>query len=326
MFPFFKKILMFTPFLLLLLIFAGFIYIFRPPREEPKRIGILFYQTSLTTISFLNGFKIGLAQQGYYQGKNLILFIENMQNYSPQITLATLKKINQKKVDLLVTTGKDLTITIAHTITNKPIIYALVGRPITEETIKTVIDKEKYITGVSYFTPYDRTLELSKRVIPHFRRLALVLPRNSTWPDYNRLKTAADKAGIALTPLEIPVGRLTDTILNLRGRTDAVYLPDDIDLISQTDLIKKTLLDAKLPAISNNLEYQSNCILSYYADPETIGNIAGRMAVKIFNRAVIDYLPVELSGYFKLTINLSLLRRLNIKINEDVLSYANAVI
>jgi putative tryptophan/tyrosine transport system substrate-binding protein len=321
-----RKILWLAAVPILLIIILGFVYIFSPPREEPKRIGVLFYQNNPTTKKFLNGLKTGLVKQGYYEGKNLNLYVENMQNASSEATLAILKEIEQKRVDLLVTTGKDLTITTAHTILNKPIIYALVSRPITNETIKTVIDQERNITGVSYFTPYDRTLELGKRVIPHFKKLTLLLPEKSAWPDYNRLKEASDKVGVALSLKETPLTSLTDTILKLHGQTDAIYLPYDIQLIFENDLIKKALLNANLPAISNNLEYQTTCILTYFAEPETIGEIAGRMAVKIFHGAKLKYLPVELSSYYRLTVNLSLLKKLNIKIDEDLLSYANEVI
>lgn len=320
-----KKILILsTP--LLMVITGGFIYIFSPPRDETKRIGVLFYQNNPTTVNFLNGLKSGLAKQGYYQGKNLYLYVENMQNASSKAISGVLKKIAQKRIDLLVTTGKDLTITTARTISNKPIIYALVARPITDETIKTVIDQERNITGVSYYTPYDRTLEIAKRVIPDFRKLTLLLPENSTWPDYNRIEEAAGRVGLQLSLREIPLARLTNTILKLRGETDAVYLPYDIQLIYWNDLIKNALLAAKLPAISNNLEYQSSCILTYFAEPETIGEIAGSMAVKIFHKARIKFLPVELSSYYRLTINLAFLKELNMKINEDILSYANEVI
>ncbi|HBF36073.1 MAG TPA: hypothetical protein DDW50_01990, partial [Firmicutes bacterium] len=245
-------------------------------------------------------------------------------------TSIILKKIAKKHVHLLITTGKDLTITTAHTLADKPIIYTLVSRPITAETLQTIVN-EKNITGVSYFTPYDRTLELAQRLIPHFKRLVLILPPDSSWPDYDRLQSAAKKVGIELIRVITPIPRIEKTILALKGRTDAIFLPYDFQLIFQADLLKTALIKANLPAISNNLEYQSGCVLTYYAEPETIGEIAGRMAVKVFHGAKAErthpkYLPVELSSYYKLTVNLALLRKLNFKINEDVLSYANEVI
>jgi putative ABC transport system substrate-binding protein len=326
MFGFSKKVLILTSLPLLLIIVAGFIYIFSPIPVKSKRIGVLFYQNNPTTLKFLNGLKASLAKQGYYQGKNLNLIVENFQDTSPDNTLAILKKIAKKRVHLLITTGKDLTVTAAHTITDKPIIYSLVSRPITEETIKTVITNEKSISGVSYFTPYDRTLELSKRVIPHLHKLTLILPFDSAWPDYIRLREAARKVGVNLSLVETPLSGIKETILSLSGHTDAIYLPYDIQLILRANLLKKSLLQANLPAISNNLEYQSSCILTYYAEPETIGEIAGRMAVKIFHGAKIKYMPVELSSYYELTINLALLKSLHMTISEDVLSYANQVI
>jgi putative ABC transport system substrate-binding protein len=321
-----KKAVLFTIGPLLIILIAGFIYIFSPPHEKPKRIGVLFYQNNPTAVSFLNGLKTGLAKQGYFEGTNLKLYIEYLQDTSPETTVAILKKIEQKRVDALVTTGKDLTITTSHTISDRPILYALVSRPITNETIKNVIDKERNITGVSYFTPYDRTLELGKRVIPDLKKLTLILPYNSAWPDYDRLKEAADKIGVKLSFVETSLANVSKAILDLRGQTDAIYLPYDIQLIFLNDSIKEALQTAKLPAIGNNLEYQSSCVLTYFAEPETIGEIAGRMVVKIFHRAKIKYLPVELSSYYKLTVNVALLKEMDLKIDEDVLSYANEVI
>ncbi|HEX3048922.1 MAG TPA: ABC transporter substrate binding protein [Bacillota bacterium] len=310
--------------LILLIVSGALCYIFYPPPERPKNIGVLFYQNTPTAASFLKGFTNGLSKQGYYSGQNLKLFVENLE--APTQTIAeVLKKIEKRPVDLFITTGKDLTITVAHETSKIPIIYALVSRPIREETIKNVIDQEDFVTGVSYYTPYDRTLDLCKRVIPGFHKLTILLPQDSAWVDLDRLKVAATDLGIQLTLEDPALSNLAATIHKLRGQTDAIYLPNDIGLIRQTEVIKKALLEARLPAISNNMEFQTCSVLTYFAEPETVGEIASRMAVKIFNRVKMKEMPVELSSYFKLTINYGMLKELNLSINEDILSYANEV-
>jgi putative ABC transport system substrate-binding protein len=321
-----KPLLTFGIPLVFLIIIGGILcYIFFPPRQAPKTIGVLFYQDTPTAASFLKGFTAGLSKQGYYSGQNLNLIVENLER-SNQTTEQVLKKFEKKPVNLFITTGKDLTLTVAHETSKIPIIYVLVSRPIREETIKNVIEQEDFVTGVSYYTPYDRTLELCKRVIPGFRKLAIILPPDSAWVDLDRLKAAATDMGIRLTLEDPALENLEATIHNLRGQADAIYLPNDLGLIRRTDIIKKALLDARLPAISNNIEFQSCSILTYYAEPETMGEIASRMAVKIFNRVTMKEMPVELSSYFKLTINSKMLEELNLPINEDILSYANEVI
>jgi putative ABC transport system substrate-binding protein len=321
-----KKIVTFGIPLLFLIIIGGILfYIFYLPRQAPKSIGILFYQNTPSAAGFLKGFNNGMGKQGYYAGQNLKLFVENLEDPAQTIE-EVLLKITKKPVDLFITTGKDLTITVAHETSKIPIIYALVSRPIREETIKNVIDQEDFVTGVSYYTPYDRTLDICKRVIPGFHKLTILLPQDSAWVDLDRLKAAATDVGIQLTLEDPALTNLAATIHKLRGQADAVYLPNDIGLIRQTDVIKKALLDTGLPAISNNMEFQTCSVLTYFAEPETMGEIASRMAVKIFNRARMEVMPVELSSYFKLAINSKLLRELNIPIDEDILSYANEVI
>lgn len=321
-----KTLLTFGIPLAFLVIIGGVLcYIFFPPRQAPKSIGILFYQDTPTAAGFLKGFTSGLAKQGYYSGQNLTVFVENLEQPTQTIE-DVLKKIEKRPVDLFITTGKDLTITVAHETSKIPIIYALVSRPIREETIKNVIDQEDFVTGVSYYTPYDRTLELCKRVIPGFHRLTILLPKDSAWVDLDRLKAAATDVGIQLSLEDPALANLATTIHKLRNKADAVYLPNDLGLIRRTEIIKDALLEARLPAISNNMEFQSCSILTYFAEPETMGEIASRMAVKIFNRVKMKEMPVELSSYFKLTINSEMLREFNLPINEEILSYANEVI
>ncbi|MCL6589995.1 MAG: hypothetical protein K6U80_08585 [Firmicutes bacterium] len=299
--------------------------IFFPPRQAPKNIEILFYQDTPTAAGFLKGFTSGLAKQGFYPGQNIKVLVENLEK-TAQTIKGVIKKIEKKPIDLFITTGKDLTITVAHETSKIPIIYVLVSRPIREETIKNVIDQEDFVTGVSYYTPYDRTLELCKRVIPGFRKLAVILPQDSAWVDLDRLKAAASDTGIRLTLEDPALTNLEATIRMLRNKVDVIYLPNDLGLIRRTDVLKKALLDTGLPAISNNMEFRECSILTYFAEPETIGEIASRMAVKIFNRARMEVMPVELSSHFKLAINYGMLKELNIPIDEDILSYANEVI
>ncbi len=309
----------------LAVVIFSYIYIFYPPKVEIKRIGILLYQETPTTLSFVKGLTTSLANQGYYQGTNLIIHIENTGNSQGAAALI-LKKLKRRQTDLLITTGKDLTVIAAHSNGTSPIIFALISDPIRDETIKTLIKREKNVTGVSYFTPYDRTIELSKRVIPHLKKLAVLLPEKYSWPDSDKLKAATIAAGIDCSFCPKPFAEIPDTVIQLYNKTDAIYLPNEVQLIMQRDLIQKALKTAQLPAISNNLSFQYCSVLTYFPEPLTIGQIAGQMAVEIFHGANINYMPVELSSYFKLIINLRLLRQLNFIVNEDVLSYANEII
>ena len=75
-----KKSLISVTLVLFLMVSIGFLYVFNPIQAKPKRVGVLFYQSNPTTLRFLAGLKTGLAKQGYYQGENLDLVVENFQN------------------------------------------------------------------------------------------------------------------------------------------------------------------------------------------------------------------------------------------------------
>lgn len=301
---------------------AGLFFLFIPPKEPHRRIGILLYQETPTTLAFLAGLKSSLEEKGYYHNKNLFLFMENL-NSSTRTIPSVLKKMKTHKVDLLITTGNELTISSVNASFAKPIIFALVTDPMRNETIEAV-DHEKNVTGISFFTPYDRTLELSKRVIPHMQTLTILLPPDSSWQDLDKLQDACD--GLNITLQTLVSDSYTEAITKLRGRTDAIYLPNDIKLVMNRGIIRNALIKANIPAISNNLSFKDGCVLTYFADPKTMGEIAGKMVLKIYHGAKVKYMPTELSSHFRLTINLNLMKRFAINVDEDVLSYANEVI
>ena len=305
------------------MVVAGLLWIFLPSRMTPERVGILVDDHSITTKQFSNGLQSVLAKQGYYKGVNLDLFIENIPR-KWNIDLIQ-NQIFRRKTDMLVVMGDNFIFSRGYQELKRPVIFAFINNPVADNARKA-IERERFVTGVSYFPPYQRTFELSKKVIGDYHTLTLLLPQNSKWNDYDRVAAAAADNHLKIRIVTFSPSELSQIISNLAGETGAIYLPADNYFIQEHDGIEDILQKSSIPVISSNLIFCNVAVLSCYAEPETMGEIAGEIIVKIFHGADPEFMPVELSTDYKLIINLKQIQKLKIPIHEDVLSYANRVI
>lgn len=293
------------------------------PRQKPVTIGILLSRHTPMSVRFLKGLRLILAKQGYRQGANLRFLIRDY--HSVAEAGQRLDQLVQKGAEMVVIAGDDPLGAIARRNLHRPVILGFVDNPI-RKPAQQRIESAKMVTGVSYFPPYERLLDLSRRVVGNYSRLTVLGDANQAWDDWDRFQAAARRFGIALQLVQCDFSGIPQTLASLKGKTDLLYLPGQSAWITRRRFIGAALEKAGLPTISNNMAFRDFTVLSDYAEPETMGEIAGQIVIKIKHGAVPRYLPVELSADYKLIVNLRLLNRYRLPVNEDVLSYANEVI
>ena len=303
----------------------GLVFILSQPGNRPKKIGIIMDQKFFSSSGFLQGIRFSLRQQGYYEGLNC-RFVTARPGNTDQWRSA-LQKMSASDLDLLVLLGSRLPLATIRTAFRKPVLFGFSDQSIAEQ-LKTIIEKEKTITGVSYITPYQQTLELAQRILGRYKKLVIVLPPNPTWrmQDAAQLQAAADRSGVTVTVLKTAPSELFRQVAKLERDSSVVYLPNEPAWLGQRNQLRNTFRRAQLPVITNVAGFRDLAVFAYYPEPETMGELAGRMMVKIFHGSITEYMPIEFSNDFQLAINLTNLEKLNLPIDEDVLSYANEVI
>ena len=135
-------------------------------QDKVYRVGIL----SLGESSPLNGFRNGLKDAGYVEGKNLILDISVKQNYGELRPIA--KVYVEKKFDLIVGMGGTVALLAKELTQDIPILFVGAGDPIATGLVKSLARPETNVTGVSTLTDlemYGKRLEIFKEVVPSLR-------------------------------------------------------------------------------------------------------------------------------------------------------------
>jgi len=123
----------------------------------------------------VKGFRDGLKDAGYVEGKNLILDISVKQNYGELRPIA--KVYVEKKFDLIVGMGGTVALLAKELTQDIPILFVGAGDPIATGLVKSLARPETNVTGVSTLTDlemYGKRLEIFKEAVPSLRRVAVL--------------------------------------------------------------------------------------------------------------------------------------------------------
>ena len=102
----------------------------------------------------LKGFRDGLKNAGYVEGKNLILDISVKQNYDELRPIA--KVYVEKKFDFIVGMGGTVTLLAKELTQDIPILFVGVADPIATGLVKSLARPEANVTGISNRTDLER--------------------------------------------------------------------------------------------------------------------------------------------------------------------------
>ena len=149
------------------------------PKKVP-RIGYLF--ASSPSPSAGEGFRQGLAELGYVEGKNIIIeyrFAEVRFDRLPALAA----ELVRLKVDVIVTGGPPSTRAAKEATVTIPIVMTQVGDPVGSGFVASLARPGGNITGLSSLAPElsGKQLELLKEIVPKLSRVAVL--GTSTNPD-----------------------------------------------------------------------------------------------------------------------------------------------
>jgi len=309
------------------------VFFYRGPdawAQRPKvfNIGILT-DAMVAWHSSTQGFRDGLKEFGYVEGKNVVF-----EARAAQGDLTRLPKLAAELLDL----KPDLLFCVSdacrqNTGQKVPIVFTQVSDPVRLGLVESIARPGGNITGIANLRAEltAKRLELFKETVPSLRQVLVTFdPRKieeqeaATFAssEASRLKVRLLKHPIT-APLEIE-----PALANLKaGGHDGILIVQ-----SGTNLnIPGRSLEV---ATSNNLPTmypasfwsQFGALVSYGPDQYAQGRQAARLVHRILTGTPPRELPVELPDRFEFIINLKTAKRLGLQVPGEVLSRANRVI
>ena len=281
----------------------------------------------------IDGFRQGLRDLGYFEGKNILLeyrYLEGKRDRIPEL-VADLVKL---RVDVLVATAPPAIRAAKQATKTIPIVIVTSQDPVAVGYIESLAHPGGNITGITRLTRdlSGKRLELLKEVVPGLSRVGLLLV---VGPDVqgNALKEyepAARVLKIQLDSLKIqtPNPDLEGAFREaMRGRVNAVIMPSNFVLLPHLKKITDLATNNRLASMhERSSDVEAGGLMSYAADAAESYRRAAWYIDKILKGAKPADLPVEQPTKFSLVINLKTAKALGLTIPPVVLMRAEKVI
>jgi putative ABC transport system substrate-binding protein len=301
------------------------------PAKVP-RIGFYLDGTASAVASRIEGFRQGLRELGYIEGKNIIIELRSAEG-KPERRSEIAAELVRLKVDLIVSAGPTGTRALKEATSTIPIVMGQDTDPVGSGFIASLARPGGNITGLSALAPEmsGKQLELLKQIVPKLSRVAVI--GNSTNPgDAQALREtvlAAGSSEIYLRYLDVLDSKEIETVFRaaVKGRADAVLLLGNPILNANRKQIADLAGKHRLPATYARPEYVEAGGLMYYGtNYNDLFRRAATYVDKILKGAKPAELPVEQPKQFEFIINLKAAKQIGLTIPPNVLARADRVI
>ena len=303
--------------------------------EQPAkipRIGFLGSGSPSAYKSRTEGFRQGLRELGYVEGKTIAIeyrYAEGLADPLPDL-VADLVRVN---VEIIVTSSTPASLALKNATKTIPIVFVNVGDPVGSGLVVSLARPGGNLTGLSNQLP-DLTakhLELLKEVAPKISRVAVL----GSTANPNRTNAAkkieglARSLGVQLQSVEIGEPKDLEGAFSqmTKARADAVLLRGGALLSDQRIRIAELAARNRLPAIHfDHLFAEAGGLLAYGPNVPDMFRRSATFVDKILKGARPADLPIEQPTKFELVINLKTAKQIGLMIPPNVLARADKVI
>jgi len=295
------------------------------------RIGFLGATSASGYAKQLDGFRLGLRDFGYMEGKNIVLEYRWAEgNYAQLAELAA--ELVHSKVDVIVTHGTPGTRAAKGATTTIPIVMAISGDAVATGLVVSLPRPGGNITGSTFFGPElsAKQIELLKEILPRITRVAvLVNPDNPViGPMSKAMEITTKSLNLGLQQFAVRGPNEFENAFSamVQKSVEAVAIQEDGMLNANVRRAGDLAMRKRLPLIGNTEVPRAGGVLGYGVNFPEVFRSAAYFVDNILKGAKPADLPVQQPTKFELVINLKTAKALGITIPQSLLSRADEVI
>lgn len=294
-------------------------------QQRPVRLGWLLGTANGRTSPWVVAFERRLKEQGYIDGKNLVIDFAWTEGKPERLT-PTARELVARKPDVLFTAGPEAPLKALSEATDSiPIVVAAVDfDPHAKGYVKTLARPGKNITGV-HLHPLEmvgKRLEMLRDLLPAARRIA-VLADGFTEDQLERAEKAAQ-----ILKLELHIVKLRDRPYDYAaaldpartGRREGLLVLNSPFFFGDRERLLPEIRKQKLPAVFGITQFvEAGGLASYGAPINSMFERAAEIVVKIIKGASPATTPMEQPTKFETGLNFKTAKVLGLKIPQAVL-------
>ena len=293
---------------------------------------ILWVSTESQPDPFLDGFREGLRERGYIEGKNVVFELHYATGHDPGTLRQVISELKRGNIDLAVSSGPA---TRAMTeVTEVPVLFALSGDPIALGIVRSLSQPGGNFTGSTFLSLElaGKRVELLKDIFPKLRKLAVL--SNTDHPgeqsEWQTTQQASQALGMDPVYIHFFGARELDKALEVASkvRADAILVfPEAVTMVHRTK-VAEFAISKRLPSMFGWSEYcDAGGLLSYGANQRATYFSLATYADRILHGEKPANLPVMRPTKFELAVNLKTAKALGVEgAISSILFRANKVI
>jgi putative tryptophan/tyrosine transport system substrate-binding protein len=300
--------------------------------QQPTKVYRIFWVSSESQPDpFLDGFREGLRERGYVDGKDVVFELYYSAG-DPDELRQVISALKRGNIDLAVSSGPATRVLMD--VTEVPVLFALSGDPVELGIVKSLGQPGGNFTGTSFLSLElaGKRVELLKDIFPKLRTLAVLSNTDHPGEPSEWQTTQQTTHALGMDPVYVSFfgAREFDKALEAASkvRADAMLVfPDAVTMARRTKLAEFAI-SGRLPSMFGWSEYcDAGGLMSYGANQRATYVRLATYADRILHGEKPANLPVERPTKFELAVNLRTARALGVEgAISSILFRANKVI
>ena len=289
-------------------------------KKDVFRIGISQFITHQSLDATREGFVDELAKQGYVEGKNIEIDLQNAQG--EQRNLKTISQQLAESSDVVLAIATPSAQSLANTTQTTPVIFSAVTDPVSAKLVESREHPGGNVTGTSDQSSdaISTQINLIKKVLPKAKTIGILYTQsepNSVVQKDEAKRLLEEKGFTVVEKTILDSNNVKAAAESLMAEVDMVFVPTDNIISSTMETVKQVSIKHKVPVFGGSTEMIAvGGLYNYGTNYEELGRQTARMLIRVLKGEKPENIAVELPEKLELHTNQEMATALGIDISK----------
>lgn len=289
-------------------------------KKDVFRIGISQFITHQSLDATREGFVDELAKQGYVEGKNIEIDLQNAQG--EQRNLKTISQQLAESSDVVLAIATPSAQSLANTTHTTPVIFSAVTDPVSAKLVESREHPGGNVTGTSDQSSdaISTQINLIKKVLPKAKTIGILYTQsepNSVVQKDEAKRLLEEKGFTVVEKTILDSNNVKVAAESLMAEVDMVFVPTDNIISSTMETVKQVSIKHKVPVFGGSTEMIAvGGLYNYGTNYEELGRQTARMLIRVLKGEKPENIAVELPEKLELHTNKEMADALGIDISK----------
>ena len=289
-------------------------------KKDVFRIGISQFITHQSLDATREGFVDELAKQGYVEGKNIEIDLQNAQG--EQRNLKTISQQLAESSDVVLAIATPSAQSLANTTQTTPVIFSAVTDPVSAKLVESREHPGGNVTGTSDQSSdaISTQINLIKKVLPKAKTIGILYTQsepNSVVQKDEAKRLLEEKGFTVVEKTILDSNNVKAAAESLMAEVDMVFVATDNIISSTMETVKQVSIKHKVPVFGGSTEMIAvGGLYNYGTNYEELGRQTARMLIRVLKGEKPENIAVELPEKLELHTNQEMADALGIDISK----------